>query len=385
MTEDADGVLDYGADYYRNHCGPIPYDRSNPHWSVFFGGIADTLIRSFQPTKVFDVGCALGFLVEAFWDRGVEAWGRDISAFAISQVRADMRTFCTVGSATAPIEERYDLITCIEVLEHMPEEEAIRAIKAMAQATHRILFSSSPTDAEEPTHINVKPTMYWLSLFGAEGFSPLMSYDPTFVTPHCVVFERFPEQPSLATLLGYAEIVRLRLQQTSRDQTIRDLYGSLDRGHKIIADATQERAQLKASLDAATAQISTLTSRLDAAEAENRAKLEVVKQTRVTIEAQIRLQAETTLQRNKIVEELDSAYRQIAIMEDEVASKHNELERGRLYSLASDMAGPQSWTNASSQRSDNGSTYSHCHLVGADFPVGVTPSAASPKLHSHRG
>ena len=99
---------DYGADYYRSHCGPLAYDRSEPHWSKFFGDIADELIRVFRPRRVFDAGCAHGFLVEAFWDRGVQAWGRDISGFAISQVRPDIKPFCTVGSLAEPIEGRYD-------------------------------------------------------------------------------------------------------------------------------------------------------------------------------------------------------------------------------------------------------------------------------------
>ena len=71
----------YDESYYRSHCGPLPYDRSEPHWGKFFGAIADELIRTFRPRRVFDAGCAHGFLVEALWDRGVEAWGRDISEF----------------------------------------------------------------------------------------------------------------------------------------------------------------------------------------------------------------------------------------------------------------------------------------------------------------
>jgi glycosyltransferase involved in cell wall biosynthesis/2-polyprenyl-3-methyl-5-hydroxy-6-metoxy-1,4-benzoquinol methylase len=213
----------FGPSYFRTHCGPIPYDRADPHWGIFFGGIAETLVRSFHPTRVFDAGCAMGFLVEAFWDRGVEAWGRDISEFAISQVRADLRSFCEVGSIADPIGGEFDLITCIEVLEHMPEAAALQAIKALTAATDRILFSSSPSDLEEPTHINVKPTIYWLRLFGAQGFAPLLSYDPSFVTPYCMVLERVAQPPGEEILLGYSEIVRLRLLRAERDQSIRDL------------------------------------------------------------------------------------------------------------------------------------------------------------------
>ncbi|MBV8574034.1 MAG: methyltransferase domain-containing protein, partial [Acetobacteraceae bacterium] len=143
----ADASALYGPDYYASHCGSIPYGRTD-YWLRVFGGVADALIRSFAPRRVFDAGCAMGFLVESLWDRGVEACGRDISAWAISQVRADVRPWCEVGSIADPVEGRYDLIACIEVLEHMPEAEAARAIQVLAASAPRILFSSSPTDLD---------------------------------------------------------------------------------------------------------------------------------------------------------------------------------------------------------------------------------------------
>jgi O-antigen biosynthesis protein len=213
----------YGPEYYATHCGPVPYQRSCAHWSAFFGSVAEQLIRSFQPRRVFDAGCAHGFLVEAFWDRGVEAWGRDISSYAISEVRPDMRPYCAVGSIAAPIEGRYDLVTCIEVLEHMSEEEAVQATAAMAAVTDRIVFSSSPTDFEEPTHINVRPPLYWLKLFAEHGFSPSLSYDPTYLTAHALILERAPGGPTEQTLSACTELVRVRLLCAERDRVIRGL------------------------------------------------------------------------------------------------------------------------------------------------------------------
>src|SRR3954447_6886411 len=101
----------FGEDYFRSHCG-IPYER-NSHWLNFFGGIANEIIRSLRPQRVLDAGCAWGFLVEALWDRGVEAWGIDISSYAISNVRRDIKPFCKSASLTEPIEGHFDLITCI--------------------------------------------------------------------------------------------------------------------------------------------------------------------------------------------------------------------------------------------------------------------------------
>ena len=160
----------YDAGYYASHCGPFAYDRSEPHWGTFFGAIADELIRTFRPRRVFDAGCAHGFLVEALWDRGVEAWGRDISDYAISQVRPDVRGYCSVGSLTEPIEGAYDLVVCIEVIEHLTEADGARAIANITAVTDRVVFSSSPSDFKEPTHINVRPPIYWMRAFAKHGF-----------------------------------------------------------------------------------------------------------------------------------------------------------------------------------------------------------------------
>jgi SAM-dependent methyltransferase len=193
----------YGPEYYASQCGDQPYTRDSPAWLEFYGRIADEIVRSLAPRRVFDAGCAIGFLVEALWDRGLEARGRDISPYAISQVRADVRPYCAEGSIADPIDGGYDLVLCIEVLEHMPEPEAQRAIDVITTAAPRVLFSSSPIDLDEPTHINVRPTIYWLQQFAEAGFAPVPGYDATFVCPHAMLLERSErgrDESSLAAL-----------------------------------------------------------------------------------------------------------------------------------------------------------------------------------------
>jgi SAM-dependent methyltransferase len=209
----------YDADYYASHCGPFAYER-NPYWLGFFGNTAEQLIRSVRPNRVFDAGCALGLLVEGFWDRGVEAYGRDISTFAIANVRPDLRQYCEVGSISDPLPGEYDLVTCIEVLEHMPEDLALDAIRSMAAAAPRIFFSSSPTDFDEPTHINVHPPIYWLRRFADAGFAPVLNFDGAFLCPHAVLLERVGGPIDDRLLAGGAEIIRLRLETFKRDRQI---------------------------------------------------------------------------------------------------------------------------------------------------------------------
>ena len=92
----------FDAAYYEAGCGPRPYTR-NDEWLNFFGGIAEEIIRSLKPNRVYDAGCAMGMLVELLWDRGVPAWGGDISEYAHSMVWCDMQPYCRVTSIAKPV------------------------------------------------------------------------------------------------------------------------------------------------------------------------------------------------------------------------------------------------------------------------------------------
>ncbi len=281
----------YGPDYYASHCGGLVYAREEPHWARFFGTVAEQIIRSLRPRRVFDAGCAHGFLLEALWDRGVETWGRDISQFAVSQVRADLQPFVGQGSIAAAIETSCDLITCIEVLEHMDEEAAVAAIANMAAASARVLFSSSPTDLDEPTHVNIKPVIWWLHRFAEAGMAPSLDYDASFLTPHAYLLERVEPAPAPETLSLFAEMIRQRVQAhrlvgqiaaaqsalacanataASSEQQRRD---DASRAGTLLAAAEQECDGAKYAADLARTQLAALDKAAAAAARQHQAQL----------------------------------------------------------------------------------------------------------------
>ncbi len=249
----------YDASYYATHCG-LNYSREEAHWFQFFGNIADQIIQSLRPKRVFDAGCAHGFLVEALWDRGVETFGRDISHFAVSEARPDMVSFIQQGSIADPIEGRYDLVVCIEVLEHMSEQESITAIASIALATDRILFSSSPTDLQEPTHINVKPTIWWLKEFAAVGFLPVTSYDASFITTHAYLLEKTTHSGVDEMLTAFAEVIRQKIAIQGHNRKLgeishelRDAKTSLALVKDVLREVEEQRSkditEIKQQLD----------------------------------------------------------------------------------------------------------------------------------------
>ena len=198
----------YDAAYYATGLGE-PYHRGNPAWRIFFGRVADMIVAGLAPRTALDVGCGIGFLVEELRARGVDARGIDVSEYAISQVPPALRRYCSVGSITDPIERDHDVVVCIEVLEHLPEAVAAEAVARLTERTDDVIFSSSPDDFSEPTHVNVQPEAYWVELFAARGFSPRDELDTSLIAPHAQHFRRDGAPPPPASRLRLAR-ARLR-------------------------------------------------------------------------------------------------------------------------------------------------------------------------------
>lgn len=183
-------AADYSADYYLgSHLGP-PYSYEEPHWRQFFGEVADAIVAALGPRTVYDAGCAIGLLVRALVERGVDARGGDISEYAIGGAPEGLRERLEVKNLTEPLDGKYDLITCVEVLEHMSPADAQVAMSHLCAASDLILFSSTPEDFREATHVNVRTPAAWAADFARHGFFRRTDVDASFLSPWAVVFSR---------------------------------------------------------------------------------------------------------------------------------------------------------------------------------------------------
>lgn len=187
MTE-FDSAQLFDENYFATSCGE-PYERSEV-WLNLFSSFAERIQRDINPASVLDAGCAMGFLVEKLRERGIEAWGVDISEYAIGEVAPSVREYCWVGSITDPFPMKYDLIVSIEVLEHLPQEQAESAVANLCRFSDDVLFSSTPYDYKEASHFNVQPVEYWAELFAKEGFTRDVDFNGSFITPWTVRYRR---------------------------------------------------------------------------------------------------------------------------------------------------------------------------------------------------
>ena len=179
----------YNESYYQNYNGD-DYGR-NDKWFSFFGNIANNIIEKIQPRTVLDIGCAYGLLVESLIDRGCEAYGIDVSDYALSRARSDIVPLLSVDTILRPMERKYDLIVTIEVIEHIKEEDCTFAVRNMCEAANNILLATTPDDFDDPTHFNVQPPIYWIKKFAEFGFVADINHDASIDILDLLLFSNF--------------------------------------------------------------------------------------------------------------------------------------------------------------------------------------------------
>jgi len=226
----------YGKAYFAEYFGGVPYD-DVAHWTRFFGEVADHIVRDIGPTSTLDVGCAMGYLVEALRERGVDAWGIDFSDYAIENARDNARDFCRVGSILEPFAQpHYDLITCIEVVEHLPVEDAEHAIENLCKHTDDILFTSTPSDFAEETHLNVRPPEYWGELFARYGFFRDVDFEAPYLAVWAARYRRGRDPLPRVVAAYERSLWRLRQEAFERNGLITKQIDEATRGRDAIAD-----------------------------------------------------------------------------------------------------------------------------------------------------
>lgn len=133
--------------------------------------------------NLLDMGCAHGYLIRHLRRRGVEAWGTDVSTYALSQAPEDtspyLRLFDLTGDRQADhiAGFPFDLLTCFETLEHIPQEHVTSALKHLYRALKpggrsilTICTDLQPGWDSDPTHVTIKPHDWWTERLSLAGF-----------------------------------------------------------------------------------------------------------------------------------------------------------------------------------------------------------------------
>lgn len=168
----------YNRDYYENGKATGKSNYHDYSWirlGKYFQRTAKHIVEKFSPSYTLDVGCAKGFLVKALSDLGVKALGIDPSEYAIANAPDGLKDQLMIGVAqTVPYPDNLvDLVTCFDVLEHIPEKDTPQVISEMFRVSNkwviiRVVTKELPDDVDL-SHETIRNKDWWIEKIKEAG------------------------------------------------------------------------------------------------------------------------------------------------------------------------------------------------------------------------
>jgi SAM-dependent methyltransferase len=148
---------------------------SRKHWHPEFKALATQIRARFKPATVLDVGCAKGFLVQAFREVGIEAYGVDISDYAISCAPPEIRPYLykvDLNKDALPFgDKKFDFVTFLGTIECLSShqlvmQEVARILRTGGYIYLTTFFRASP---KGKILINIHGKAFWVREFERHG------------------------------------------------------------------------------------------------------------------------------------------------------------------------------------------------------------------------
>lgn len=114
--------------------GPRDYGYGGYHYDGRWKSVAQDVIYHFRlkrGDRVLDVGAAKGFLVKELLDFGIDAYGIDISEYAVMNCHPDVVGRMHIGSADhLPFPDgSFAAVLAIDVVHNLPRARAVTAVR----------------------------------------------------------------------------------------------------------------------------------------------------------------------------------------------------------------------------------------------------------------
>ena len=136
-----------------------------------------------QGDKIFDVGAGKGYLVYDLLNFGLDAYGIDISQYAINCSPPEIRWRLKEGNAKdlhMYKDKQFDLVISITTIHNLEEEDCRKAVKEIQRVgKHAFITVDSYRNEEEKQRIlewnitaeTIKSDKEWIQLFKEEGYT----------------------------------------------------------------------------------------------------------------------------------------------------------------------------------------------------------------------
>ncbi len=168
----------YDEDYYKRglETGKSCYQnyRWMPELTIPMAMVMIDLLGIKRGQVVLDYGCALGFLVKSLRLLGRDAWGVDISPYAIAN--AD-QSCCFLKTKSAFESLHSDFCIAKDVFEHIPEKELVEILSWINADTMFAIIPlgekgkyRAPANNLDITHKICKDEAWWINFIEKNGW-----------------------------------------------------------------------------------------------------------------------------------------------------------------------------------------------------------------------
>ncbi len=126
-----------------------------------------------RPTSVIDVGCGVGTWLSIWEKQGVnDVIGIDGSYAYSDDLLIEKDKFIIADLEKGfKVARQFDLVSCLEVAEHIKPENAESFIAAICCLGDIILFSAAVPGQEGTLHYNEQYPDYWINIFSKNNFT----------------------------------------------------------------------------------------------------------------------------------------------------------------------------------------------------------------------
>lgn len=130
------------------------------------------LLEGLNPTSLLDVGCGTGTWLKAAIELGItDVFGIDGVDISPANLLFPSHLFkCTDLSHNWDLGRRFDLVSCLEVAEHLDKNLSSNLIKSLTAHSDNVIFAAACPNQGGQHHVNCQWPSYWQQLFNAEGF-----------------------------------------------------------------------------------------------------------------------------------------------------------------------------------------------------------------------
>jgi len=132
-----------------------------------------------RQSKILDFGCAKGYLVKAFRLLWRDAWGCDISPYAISNCDSDVKDYVKLYDGLGiPFDIHFDLCIAKDVFEHVVDiERTLSELRGRCSHMFAViplgngLKYNVPAYDLDKTHIIAQTEIWWEDVFKSCGWT----------------------------------------------------------------------------------------------------------------------------------------------------------------------------------------------------------------------